>query len=540
MGHGKETPRQQMVGLMYLFLTCLMALNVSKDVLDSFVLVSESLEKTVNNYKSKNQKVYDEFEKQLAINENKVKPWKDKADLVRTMTDSLYNQIENHKINFIKLAEGSNAEFVIKDAKDGGKRYVMDSLASKDNIDYGGQYFITEGRGAELKKKIESYRDETLKLIPEEEVGIRNTILSVLNTETHTSKEGVIHTWESTTFEHMPVVADLVMLEKLKTDIKNVETDVINYLFKQISASDFKFNALSATVIPNSSYVMRGNEYSATVFLAAFDSTQAPEILVGSYKKNGPEDYEMVGAYETLTVSQGRGIYKKVASSLGERKWGGLIRIPRPDGTVSSYPFEEAYQVAEPSLVISPTKMNVFYYGIENPVAISVPGIPSDKLRVSIQGGGATIRKVGNGYEVKPTNRGGNVTVSVAAEIDGKAKAMGSMVFRVKTIPEPKAKVMGKNSGTIEKALLTNAPGVTADLEDFVFDLKYRITKYTITTTVGGMTKEVNKKGNEFDNEVRNLIKGMKTGAKLIIEDIEAVGPDGVPRALSPIVFKVR
>ena len=43
MGHGKETPRQQMIGLMYLFLTCMLALNVSKDVLNSFVLVSESL-----------------------------------------------------------------------------------------------------------------------------------------------------------------------------------------------------------------------------------------------------------------------------------------------------------------------------------------------------------------------------------------------------------------------------------------------------------------------------------------------------------------
>ena len=95
MGHGKETPRQQMIGLMYLFLTCMLALNVSKDVLNSFVLVSESLEKTVENYKTKNQKVYDEFDKQLTINENKVRPWKDKADGFKVLTDSLYNLIEN-------------------------------------------------------------------------------------------------------------------------------------------------------------------------------------------------------------------------------------------------------------------------------------------------------------------------------------------------------------------------------------------------------------------------------------------------------------
>lgn len=536
MGHGKETPRQQMIGLMYLFLTCMLALNVSKDVLDSFVLVSESLEKTVDNYKTKNQKVYDEFEKQLTINENKVRPWKEKADKVKALTDSLYNQIEGYKVGFITLAEGSNVENVIKPG-----RFVLDSLNSKDNIDLGGQYFILEGRGAELKTKIEEYKAATLSLVPESEVSIINNIEGALNTETHVSKEGVVHTWESRTFEHVPAIADIVMLEKLKTDIKNVETDVINYLFKQISAGDFKFNALSATVIPNSNYVMRGNEYSATIFLAAFDSTQAPEILVGSYKKTGPESYEMVGAYETLTVTRGKGVYKKVASSLGERKWGGLIRIPRPDGTVSSYPFEEAYQVAEPSLVISPTKMNVFYYGVENPVAISVPGIPADKIKVSIPDGGATIKKVGSSYEVKPTKRSGTVSVAVAAEIDGKPKNMGSMLFRIKTIPEPKAKVMGYSSGNIEKTILSAASGVQADLEDFVFDLKFKITKYTVTTTVsGGMTKEIKKTGGTFDNEVKTLIKGLKANSKLIIEDIEAVGPDGVPRALSPIVFKVK
>ena len=45
----------------------MLALNVSKDVLDSFVLVSESLGKTVKNYETKNQKVYDEFEKQYML-----------------------------------------------------------------------------------------------------------------------------------------------------------------------------------------------------------------------------------------------------------------------------------------------------------------------------------------------------------------------------------------------------------------------------------------------------------------------------------------
>jgi gliding motility-associated protein GldM len=534
MGHGKETPRQKMIGLMYLFLTCMLALNVSKEVLDSFVLVSDSLERTINNYKSNNEKVYNEFQNQLTINERKVKPWKDKADVVKKIADELYNELEQDKIGLITLAEPESKALV-----DG--KVVPKLLASKDNTNYGGEYFNLKPHGKELRLKVEEFRETLLKIIPDDEISLKETIKQSLNTdETESEKEkGVMRSWESQNFEHIPLIADLVMLTKIQTDVKNIETDVITYLFKQISAGDFKFNALSATVIPNSNYVMRGGEYNATVFLAAFDSMQDPEILVGSYKKLGIENYEMVGSYETLKVEKGRGIYNKIASSIGDRKWGGLIRIKRPDGTTSSYPFETEYQVAEPSLVISPTKMNVFYYGIDNPVAISIPGIPEDKLRPSIPNG-ATINKVASGYEVKPSIRGGTVTVMVSAEIDGKQKSMGSMVFRVKTIPEPKAKVMGSSSGTIERAILMNALGVSAELEDFVFDLKFRITKYTVTTTVGGMTKEINKKGNEFDKEIKDLIKGLKTGSKLIIEDIEAVGPDGVAKTLSPIVFKIK
>ena len=37
---------------------------------------------------------------------------------------------------------------------------------------------------------------------------------------------------------------------------------------------------------------------------------------------------------------------------------------------------------------------------------------------------------------------------------------------------------MGYSSGNIEKAVLSAATGVQADLEDFVFDLKFKITKY--------------------------------------------------------------
>ena len=46
MAGGKETPRQKMIGMMYLVLTALLALNVSKEILQGFVMVDESIGKS--------------------------------------------------------------------------------------------------------------------------------------------------------------------------------------------------------------------------------------------------------------------------------------------------------------------------------------------------------------------------------------------------------------------------------------------------------------------------------------------------------------
>lgn len=536
MGHGKETPRQKMIGLMYLFLTAMLALNVSKDVLNSFIQVGESLEKTIANYKSKNEKLYEEFAKQYTLNPDKVKRWKDDADKVKEKADELFDLMEQHKVGLAKYAEGEETPAVV----DG--KFEINLLEQKDNIDKGGEYFGELGHkhGVTIRDQLNEYREILLEVVPENQEELRHNIEHTLETHDHPGKEGEApHSWVSVTFEHIPLIADFVMLSKLQTDVKNMETDVVNYLYNQISAGDFKVNAMEATVIPNSSYVMRGGEYSAKVFLAAYDSTQAPTILIGDYKEVEEGKYEMLGDFDSLKVVHGKGIYTKMASSIGDKKWGGLIRVKAPTGGIIDYPFQTEYQVAEPNLVVSPTKMNVFYYGIENPVAISVPGIPADKIIPTIPSG-ATIQKVKDGYEVKPTKKNGTVQVQVYAQIEGQRKSMGSMEFRIKTIPEPKPKVMGQSSGTISKAMLSNAPGVYAELEDFVFDLKFQITQFTLVSQDGIYTKELRTKGNSFSREQQDAIKAAKKGARITIEEIEARGPDGQVKPLAPIVFKLK
>ena len=64
MSGAKETPRQKMIGMMYLVLTALLALNVSVEVLDAFSTVNEGLENTTVNIANKIDDYYDTFEQQ--------------------------------------------------------------------------------------------------------------------------------------------------------------------------------------------------------------------------------------------------------------------------------------------------------------------------------------------------------------------------------------------------------------------------------------------------------------------------------------------
>src|SRR5690606_35032440 len=111
-----------------------------------------------------------------------------------------------------------------------------------------------------------------------------------------------------------------------------------------------------------SSYVVQGQPYTAEVFLTAYDSKSNPEITVGE---------------TPLDVTNGKGVYTVNTSKEGVYTWVGTIRVKQTDGTVKEYTTTpQSYQVARPSAVVSPDKMNVFYIGVANPVSVSAPGIP--------------------------------------------------------------------------------------------------------------------------------------------------------------------
>jgi len=521
MGHGKETPRQKMIGMMYLVLTAMLALNVSKDVLDAFVIVNDGLNETTTNFASKNEGLYSKIDFEFDQNPTKAREWKEKSDEVKTMSDELYDFMNECKLEIVQRTDPA----AIIDGE-----VHLKEVGKKDDNNTPGEVMIVNKKGEELKERINEYREEMIGMIqnPEEYEKLIEAIEGNLDTHDHPAEKAgePAEPWESHNFEHLPLASVITILSKMQADVRNVESDMISYLLEQVGAKDFKVNVLEAIVLPNSDVVFKGQEYRAQVFLAAYDSTKIPKVLV-----NG----------DSLKVESGKGIYTATSNSPGERTWGGVLTLDN-DGQEIVREFEATYRVTEANAVISPTKMNVFYRGVDNPVSISASGVTESAVSPVISAG--KIRKVSTGnYIVQPGPRETTSKISVYADVEGKRSFMGSMDFRVLNLPDPTAVVEGlpKGSGYMTLSNLTRLKKVEAVAEDFLFEVDFTVTGFKVNVVgSGGINIIEEANGENFTSAQREIFRGMRAGQRVFIEDIEATGPDGVKRALNSITIKIR
>jgi gliding motility-associated protein GldM len=528
MGHGKETPRQKMIGMMYLVLTAMLALNVSKEVLNAFILVDEGLVTTTENFAAKNAALYSTFAKEFELNPTKVGDWKDKAEEVQRRSNELFSFMHECKTSILVIKE---KDAIIPDRE----AINWDEVNGKDNMDHPGQVMIIQGKGSELKAKIEEHREYMLSLIEDKEKyssaveaveGILSTDLPDVQLE-HGGKK-VVPTWETTYFDMLPLASVITLLSKMQADVRNAESEMIDFLLDQVVAGEIGFNTLKAVVIPDRSLVFPGEEYRARVFLAAYDSTKAPEVEL--------EDGTI------LNIESGQGIYTATSNSLGVRTWGGTIKLDN-EGNIIARPFEATYEVAEANATISATAMNVFYRGLNNPVAISAGGVAESSVRASITSPHKISRVRPGEYIVKPGVQGDKATVSVFAEIDGASKLMTRMDFRVKDLPTPIAKIVGSKAGQANLTIgqLSRLTIVEAEAEDFLFEVPFTVTEFKVVSTdASGITGYRESKNNKFQPDQLALFRTMRVGQRFFIEDIKAIGPDGKVRALNPINVKVR
>ncbi|MCX6287085.1 MAG: gliding motility protein GldM [Bacteroidetes bacterium] len=527
----KETPRQKMIGMMYLVLTALLALNVSKQMLDAFIVVNETMENTNSNFNKKLDNTLSKFKVQYQMNPNKVGPYWDRAKKARQLSENLANFIDSLKYTVVSQTE----RIPYKDAK------VL-SLANcdkKENYDQPTNFFIgnsqdgSAGEARVLKNRIEAYKKEMTALL---DAKYQGTMKLGLKTEGQFKDSyNEAQNWEMHNFYHTILAATVTILNQIKADVYNAEFDVVNNLFAAVSAEDWKFDAIRAKVIPKSNYVFLGEEYSAEILVAAYDTKANPNVryMLGSDTLT-PANFKNA---TPITGENGVVTLKLGGSSEGLKKFAGIIKIVSPLGDTMTFHFKDEFIVAKPALTISPTKMNVFYIGVDNPVSITVPGGP-ERVTPTISVG--NIRPEGKDYIVSglPQNTR-EAVISVTAVFSGKSKNMGSYTARLKRVPDPIAKIGGKNEGVISKSIVLASPFLVPEMPTgFDFDLKYVVTSYNFVTDITGDIYEVKVQGNRLSPEIVRMITNARKNKRLWFENITVKGPDG-ERTIASINLKI-
>ncbi len=505
------SPRQKMINLMYVVLMAMLALNVSTEVLNGFSIVEESLKRTTANATRENQALYDDFSEQMKKNPQKVKQWYDKSQQVKQMSEQLYQLAEELKLAIVKEADGEDGDIA--------------NIRNKEDLEAATQVMLSPsgGRGEELYDAINNYRDRLLKMVTDEHQ--KKMIASNLTTKIPENAVTLGKNWQEYLFESMPAAAAVTLLSKLQSDVRYAEGEVLHTLVSNIDVKDIRVNALNAFVIPNSQTIVRGDKFSAHIVMAAVDTTQQPQIFIGGREMNLPG-----GLYETVT------------SRTGDFTLSGFIQVANGNGELLKRNFEQKYTVVDPSATVSADLMNVLYAGYSNPLSVSVPGVPLNKVQATMTGG--TLQPVGPGrYIARPTAVGQNVTITVTSTNTGRAQQMGQFTFRVRRLPDPTPYIAMKDEsgspvrykgGGLSKGQLMGVDGIGAAIDDGILDIAFRVQSFeTVFFDNMGNAVPMVSDGANFSARQKDTFRKLQRNKRFYISRVTAIGPDGISRKLN-------
>ena len=499
-----------MINLMYVVLMAMLAMNVSNEVLNGFSIVEESLSRTTANAARENLAIYNDFEQQLKANPQKVQEWYNKAQLVKQMSDSLYNFAADLKLAIAHEADGKNGDPI--------------NLQNKEDLEAATQVMLAPGRGRgnELKLAIDSYRDGILQMIPD--TAKRHNIANDLTTEVPAGAATPGKNWQEYMFESMPAAAAVTLLSKLQSDVRNAEKEVLHTLVQNIDVKDIRVNSLEAFVIPNSQTIVRGDKFSAHIVMAAVDTTQVPDIYIGGQK-----------------VALNDNVYERVCSATGDFTLAGYMETVNGNGDKIRRDFSQKYTVVDPSATVSADLMNMLYAGYNNPISVSVPGVPLNKIQATMTGG--TLTPAGPGkYIARPTAVGQNATITVTSTNTGRPQQMGQFTFRVRKLPDPTPFITLKDEqgnpnrfkgGGLPKQSLMGIDGIGAAIDDGILDITFKVVSFeTVFFDNMGNSVLMASNGAQFSDRQKDIFRKLARNRRFYISRVTAIGPDGIQRTL--------
>ncbi len=510
-----KEPRQLMINLMYLVLTAMLALNVSAEIINAFFSLNKGIQDSNVIVSTSNENMQKAIDKQAETNPAKYAVYKNQSDEVIKISKEFESYISGVTNELVTAAGGLDPKHT-----DGRPvKYKDKDIPTHLFLTAGGG----KGRGAEIEKKITETRAKLLAVIsdPKERDELAKQIALKVD-EIPAGSEA--KNWVDLKFAHMPVAAVMPALTKMTADVKTSETALLNYFMDKVSGKlEIKLNKFRVAIAPKKAYLIRGDKFEADVYLGAYSDNPGQGLSI-SVNGNGLPIKEGVGHYETTPSGIGKQTIKATAS----------IRNPATN-EVNTVQGEFEYEVGEKSATISAEKMNVFYIGVTNPIAVSAAGVSSNSLRVS--GSGCDVSRVdANNYNVT-ASRPGEATITVS----GEGGFTATKKFRVKMIPDPIAKYGNKKGGVIGSGEMAAFNGLRADLENFDFDARCSIQSYVMVHIARREDpKQANVSG-PVSGDATRLASAAKPGDQYSFMNIKGRCPgDQAGRELGSMSFFVK
>ena len=565
MSGAKETPRQKMIGMMYLVYTALLAMNVSKDILDAFDTVNTGVQETNITLMQQISQRYVTFEEQYLLDKEKVGPYWEEAKLLREKSTEMINYLEAMKWDLVSTIEEMDynkaLEHGLLKSKDtiqfnGRLLYNINTskIKSRDNYNRPTAYMMGDpegpgngGKAYELSEKIKEYRNEILKIVGPEHIhelglitdsiyGTKDYLLDAGYSESNMKRlplEGeyygakvsyypgitdpVQDSWEYRNFHHTVLIADVTLINKILSEVESAELHAVTHLAQSIHATDYTFDEIGAKVFAESNYILSGQTYHAQAMVTAWQNNQTTARV------------SLDGGAEREFTSNSQGVIELDYNvGVGTHRYTGVIPMRNPKtNEMEDYPFENSFTVVPPGVSVSATKMNVVYAGIDNPIAIG-GGVGGE---ISATATGAELTRTGNGtYNLRVVGNPTEVTVNVSSQ----GNSLGGMKFRVKELPKPTAKIDNVVDGKVSRSNLLAANCVRAEMKDFDFEgVKYDVVGYTVKyKTKAGTVKEEKVNGAQFNETLKSVFGSANVGDLFMFTAIRVKGNDNKEKVL--------
>lgn len=499
MAGGKETPRQKMIGMMYLVLTALLALQVSNTVLEKFIFIDNSLEQAVDNSKIKNNNTVDRIKAAVedAGNRKEDVAVLQKAREVREKTNQVVNILDSLKSTFVTITGGLEEDGTYKGIK------------NEDEI---ADLMVRQKHGEQLKEDLNAYASYIASTTG---LDISPIALDAIDNPTFKDDpEQNMKSFSEITFQSTPMVAGLASLSQLKTEVLARETVALDHLARQVGAKDLKFDNIVAMVRPESNVVAAGTKYKADLFIAASSSAVNPVMTL-----NGKE-IPVEGGMGQIEFTANADKYD--ADNRAEKSFKASIMVEQ-GGNKETYEQTFSYFVTKPVIQVQSASVQALYLNCGNELQINVPALGTT-YNPSFNADGATA------IEGKQT---GSVTVvpnraKVELSVSSNGFNIGSETFSVKRVPKPTIQVFGPGNKPVNLKQgedISRFRSITVKAipdEDFASflprDARYKVVEADIVLARGSRPAAPPMKLTNETANLSSLMSKAKPGDRLVIE----------------------